>query len=288
MRPSSSTSPPSAKSLPGASSVLIYGCSSSITPHVRRMSSRTRSSYTSGVRRMASGTPAAFVSATALAPLMERLVKSVMGRTMGMGIDTRSRGKLSCIQLVGVVLYPPSPVKLSWSTSIELKCSVCTSVPSRMKPFRGAAHPSPMTCSQLTSISVKGTIGIAAASACLAASWSAGTIKLISSPPSGAVRPDAASGAPERNPRLRSSCTSSSTHWSIVFWWFIMWISGVSGTSYGESMPVKFLILPSATFLYSPLGSRALTTSRGTSMKTSTNGIPLRTWAARAASRSLR
>ena len=266
----------------------MYGWASSTTPHVRRMSSRTRSSYTSGVRRIASGTPAALVSATALAPLIARLVKSVIGRTIGMGIETRSRGKEDCIQSVGLVLYPPRPVKLSWSTSIELKCNAWTSVPSRMKPLSGAAHPSPMTCSQLTSRSVSGTVGSVAASACFAASCAGGTIRLTSSPPSGAVRPDAASGAPERYPRLRSSCTSSSTHCSMVFRWFIMWISGWSGTSYGESIPVKPLILPSATFLYRPFGSRALTTSSGTSINTSRNGMPLASCALRAASRSLR
>jgi len=75
----------------------MYGCASSMTPHVREMISRTRSSKVSGVRRMASGTPAALVSATALAPAIWRRVKSVIGRTIGMGIETRSLGKSDCI-----------------------------------------------------------------------------------------------------------------------------------------------------------------------------------------------
>ena len=72
-------------------------------PQVRRMSSRTRSSYVSGWRRMASGTPAELVSVTAAAVPMERRVKSVMGSTMGTGMEVRvaSGGNCSCIQLVG-------------------------------------------------------------------------------------------------------------------------------------------------------------------------------------------
>ena len=100
--------------------------------HVRRMSSRTRSSYTSGWRRIASVTPAEFVSATAFTWPMDCLwsakgarvahqtigeeegpaqlcasyrVNSVMGKTMGTGIDTRidSGGKVACIQSVGAL-----------------------------------------------------------------------------------------------------------------------------------------------------------------------------------------
>ena len=104
IRPRSSTSPPRAKSLPGASRPsLMYGCSSSMIPHVRMMSSRTRISYTSGSRRMARGTPAELVSATAFLPSIDRRVKSVMGSTMGMGMDTRSLGKASAIQSVSFV-----------------------------------------------------------------------------------------------------------------------------------------------------------------------------------------
>ena len=50
-----------------------------------------------------------------------------------------------------------------------------------------------------------------------------------------------------------------------------MWISGASGRSYGESMPVKFLSSPRRAFLYSPFTSRASATSSGVSTKTSMN-----------------
>mmetsp|Transcript_3854 Transcript_3854/g.9367 ORF Transcript_3854/g.9367 Transcript_3854/m.9367 type:complete len:526 (+) Transcript_3854:398-1975(+) len=288
MRPSSSTSPPTANDLPGERSSLMYGCSSSITPHVREMISRTRSSYTSGRRRMASGTPAALVRATAFASSIWRRVKSVIGSTMGTGIETRSRGKVVCIQSVSRWLYAPTPVKLSASTSIELKCSVWSSVPSRMKPRSGAAHPSPITCSQFTSTSVSGTAGSLAASASLAGSSSAGTIRLMCSPPSGTASPLPASGWPERMPRRCSSVTSTSTHLSMPISWFFSTTSALSGASYGASIPVKPLISPLATLAYSPFGSRAFTTSSGTSMNTSRKGIPRFRCISRAASRSLR
>ena len=121
---------------------------------------------------IANGWPAELVSVTASALPTMRRVKSVMGKTIGTGMETRipSGGKLSCIQFVGVVAYPPKPVKLFGSTSIELKCKAWTKVPSRMKPCNGAAQPSPITCNQLTSMSVSGTVGNVAASASLAGS----------------------------------------------------------------------------------------------------------------------
>ena len=48
-------------------------------------------------------------------------------------------------------------------------------------------------------------------------------------------------------------------------------ISGASGASYGESMPVKFLSSPRRAFAYRPLGSRSSATASGVSTKTSMN-----------------
>ena len=94
--------------------------------------------------------------------------------------------------------------------------------------------------------------------------------------------------SPIRYPFARSWATSASTHFSTDISEFFSVISGASGASYGASMPVKFLISPCATLAYSPFGSRALTTSIGTSMNTSRNGSP-RAWCLRrASSRSLR
>ena len=49
------------------------------------------------------------------------------------------------------------PVKLNGSTKTLLKCNVSNKVPSRMNPFNGATHPSPIVCSQFKSISVSST-----------------------------------------------------------------------------------------------------------------------------------
>mmetsp|Transcript_6970 Transcript_6970/g.16233 ORF Transcript_6970/g.16233 Transcript_6970/m.16233 type:complete len:208 (-) Transcript_6970:440-1063(-) len=156
-----------------------------------------------------------------------------------------------------------------------------------MKPRRGAAQPSPMTCSQLVSVSVSGTLGSRAASASLAGSCSCGTMSDTESPPSGGCSPCDA-GGPVSDPREESAATSLSTHAGTGISEFLRVSSGESGGSYGASTPVKFLMRPCATFLYSPFGSRALTTSSGTSMNTSRKGRP-RLWCiARAASRSLR
>lgn len=86
----------------------------------------------------------------------------------------------------------------------------------------------------------------------------------------------------------------------------LMWISGFSGASYGDEMPVKSdgdglcertsggrprrapLISPDRAFLYRPFGSRCLTTSSDASAKTSMNGILASSWSLRALSRSAR
>ena len=54
----------------------------------RQRTSRTRKSYTSGARKMASGTPAALVSATACAAPTAFFENSVIGSTIGTGIET--------------------------------------------------------------------------------------------------------------------------------------------------------------------------------------------------------
>ena len=72
---------------------------------------------------------------------------------------------------------------------------------------------------------------------------------------------------PRRSSSARSAVTAPSGDRRVVS----TRISGCSGASYGESMPVKFFSSPRRAFLYRPFGSRVSATASGVSTNTSMN-----------------